>query len=337
MTTPSRSTLIRVAVALLVGIAGGFYCYFSLKASGGPRPADDFTWHWLAARALIEGKDPYVVISAGGPYHLDAPYVYPLTTAMAAVPFALFLSPAAAAATWIGCGSALLAWAVTRKSYDGLLIFLSMPYLWAANSGQFSPIITAAAVIPALGFITPVKPQIGLAALAWKPSRIALYGAIAFVALSFAINPGWVREWLDTLPHRVPGIYKSPITVLGGPLLLLSIMKWRRPEGRLLLAMSLLPQNMLFYDQLLLWLIPNSRNQIMILGILSILATFVGSIGLPPGASIIDVNQRYAPAIVALVYLPCLIMVLRRPNRSDDDVEQEISSVRATEPLVGSS
>jgi hypothetical protein len=237
---------------------------------------------------------------------------------MAAVPFALFLSPAAAAATWIGCGSALLAWAVTRKSYNGLLMFLSMPYLWAANSGQFSPIITAAALIPALGFITPVKPQIGLAALSYKPSRIAIYGAIAFVALSLAINPRWPMEWWDTLPHRVPGIYKSPITVLGGPLLLLAIMKWRRPEGRLLLAMSLLPQNMLFYDQLLLWLIPSSRNQLMMLGILSIVATFVGSIGLPPGASIIDVNQRYAPAIVALIYLPCLIMVLRRPNLSDE-------------------
>ena len=77
------------------------------------------------------------------------------------------------------------------------------------------------------------------------------------------------RQWMDTLPHRVPGIYKSPITVLGGPLLLLSVMRWRRPEGRLLLAMSLLPQNMLFYDQLLLWLIPKTRNQIMPVGAFS--------------------------------------------------------------------
>lgn len=313
----SRGTPARIAIAVLVGLAGGFYCYFSLKASGGPRPADDFTWHWLAARALIEGNDPYVVISAGGPYQLDAPYVYPLTTAMAAVPFALFLSPAAAAGTWIGCGSALLAWGTTRDGYDGLLIFLSLPYIWAAKAGQFSPIITAAALIPALGFITTVKPQIGLAALAHKPSRIAIYGALAFVAASLALNPGWPGEWLDTLPHRVPGIYKSPITILGGPLLLLSVMKWKRPEARLLLAMSILPQNMLFYDQLILWLIPRTRNQRMMLGMLSILAPLVASIGLHPGADIIQVNQRYAPAIVALIYLPCLVMLLLRPNEPD--------------------
>lgn len=50
---------------------------------------------------------------------------------------------------------------------------------------------------------------------------------------------------------------------LRGPLRLLSVMRWRLPEGRLLLAMSLLPQNMLFYDRLLPWLIPKNRNQIM--------------------------------------------------------------------------
>lgn len=146
--TLSRKFATRIVIAIVAGIAGGAYCYFSIKASGGPRPADDFTWHWLAARALIEGNNPYVVITPGGPYQLDAPYVYPLTTAIAAVPFALWLSPLAAAATWIGVGSALLAFAVTRTGYTGLLAFASMPYIWAASSGQFSPILTAAALLP---------------------------------------------------------------------------------------------------------------------------------------------------------------------------------------------
>jgi hypothetical protein len=306
-----RGVPARIAVAILAGIAGGLYCYFSLKASGGPRPADDFTWHWLAARALIEGKDPYIVITAGGPFQLDAPYVYPLTTAIAAVPFALWLSPAAAAATWIAVGTALMAFAITRNGFTGLLAFGSMPYLWAANSGQFSPILTAAALLPWLGFITPVKPQIGIASLSYKPTRIAIYGAVAFVALSLAINHNWPREWLDTLPHRVPGIYRSPVTVLGGPLLLLAIIKWRLPEARLLLVMALMPQNMLFYDQLILWLIPRTKNEFMILGMLSIVAPLIASFALH-GSDIRAVNQAYAPVIVALIYLPCLILVLRR-------------------------
>lgn len=310
----SPATLKRIAVATVVGIAGGLYCYFSLKASGGVRPADDFTWHWLAARALIAGQNPYVVVTAGGPYHLDAPYVYPLTTAIAAIPFAAWLQPAAAAAVWIGVGSALLAYGITRTSYNGLLAFLSMPYLWAANSGQISPIMTAAALIPALGFITPVKPQIGLPALLYKPNRIALLGALAFLALSLVIDPRWPKEWFDILPQKVAGVYRSPITIMGGPLLLLALVKWKRADARLLIMMSLVPQNMLFYDQLLLWLIPKTRNEFMIMGMLSIVAIVVGSIGLPPGAGIAEVNKHYAPAILWLIYLPCLVLVLRRPN-----------------------
>ena len=314
----SRTVTTRIVIAILAGIAGGLYCYFSLKAAGGPRPADDFTWHWLAARALIEGQNPYIVITAGGPYQLDAPYVYPLTTAIAAIPFALFLAPAAAAATWIGVGTALMAFAVTKEGYTRLLMFLSMPYIWAANSGQFSPILTAACLLPWLGFITPVKPQIGIVALAYKPSRIAIYGAIAFIALSLLINPAWPREWLDVLPHRVPGVYRSPITVLGGPLLLLAVLRWKRTDARLLLLMSLVPQNMLFYDQLLLWLIPRTKNELMILGILSMVAPLIASFFIPQGVLNIQVvNRAYAPFIVALIYLPCLIMVLRRKNEGE--------------------
>jgi len=315
----SRPVAIRIVIALLAGIAGGLYCYFSLKASGGPRPADDFTWHWLAARALIEGKNPYVVITAGGPYQLDAPYVYPLTTAIAAVPFALFLAPAAAAATWIGVGTALMAFAVTKTGYTRLLMFLSMPYLWAANAGQFSPILVAACLLPWLGFITPVKPQIGIVSLLYKPSRIAFAGAIAFLALSLVIDPAWPREWMDVLPHRVPGIYRSPVTVLfGGPLLVLALLRWKRTDARLLFLMAIVPQNMLFYDQLLLWLIPRTRNELMILGTLSLAAPLIASFFLPHAPlNIRAVNRAYAPVIVALIYLPCLVMVLRRKNEGE--------------------
>jgi len=315
----SRPVAIRIVIALLAGIAGGLYCYFSLKASGGPRPADDFTWHWLAARALIEGKNPYVVITAGGPYQLDAPYVYPLTTAIAAVPFALFLAPAAAAATWIGVGTALMAFAVTKTGYTRLLMFLSMPYLWAANAGQFSPILVAACLLPWLGFITPVKPQIGIVSLLYKPSRIAFAGALTFLALSLVIDPAWPREWMDVLPHRVPGIYRSPVTVLfGGPLLVLALLRWKRTDARLLFLMAIVPQNMLFYDQLLLWLIPRTRNELMILGTLSLAAPLIASFFLPHAPlNIRAVNRAYAPVIVALIYLPCLVMVLRRKNEGE--------------------
>jgi hypothetical protein len=72
---------------------------------------------------------------------------------------------------------------------------------------------------------------------------------------------------------------------------------------------------MLFYDQLLLWLIPKTRNELMILGMLSMVAPLIASYFIPHGVlNIRAVNQAYAPVIVALIYLPCLIMVLHRKN-----------------------
>jgi hypothetical protein len=130
--------------------------------------------------------------------------------------------------------------------------------------------------------------------------------------ISLAVNPTWPIEWIDILPHRVPGVYRIPVTVLGGPLLLLAVLRWRLPEARLLLIMALVPQTMLFYDQLILWLIPKTKNEYMILGSLSMVAPLIASLALPRGADIRAVTQAYAPVIVALIYLPCLIVVLRR-------------------------
>jgi hypothetical protein len=316
-----RGVPTRIAVAILAGIAGGLYCYFSLKASGGPRIADDFTWQWLAVRALAQGHDPYAVITAGGQYHLDQPYVYPLTTAIVAFPFARWLPPVAAAALWMAASTGLLAFAMTRRGYTGLLIFASMPFIWAASSAQTSVIVTAGTVLPLLGFMAALKPQIGLAALAYKPSKTAFIGLAAIGIVSLVVNPTWPMEWINILPHRVPGVYRIPLTVMGGPLLLLAVMRWRLPEARLLLIMALVPQTMLFYDQLILWLIPKTKNEYMILGSLSMIAPLIASFALPQGADIRAVTQAYAPVIVALIYLPCLILVLRRRDNPHPEAE----------------
>ena len=109
----------------------------------------------------------------GGGFNLDAPFVYPLTTAMFAAPFSL-LSPLLGATVFVGIAASLLAWGITQDGYGRLPIFGSAPFIWAAHSGQLSPLITASALIPALGWLAPVKPNIGLAALAYKPKQMGL-------------------------------------------------------------------------------------------------------------------------------------------------------------------
>jgi hypothetical protein len=122
---------------------------------------------------------------------------------------------------------------------------------------------------------------------------------------------------MATLPHAPAGTKRIPITIIGGPVLLLALLRWRRPEARLLLALAIVPQSILFYDQLLLWLVPATMRQSILLSLLSILALILGERGFPAGAGHAGVTAAYAPMIMALLFLPCLIMVLRRPNVSD--------------------
>jgi hypothetical protein len=288
-----------------------------LSAVPGPRQADDFTWYWLGARALLDGQNPYGVIHVGGRYALDAPFVYPLTTAIAIVPFAAWLDPVEAAALFIGVSSALLAWGITGDGYQRLPLFLSIPFIWVCNSGQLAPLLTASALLPALGWLAPVKPNLGLAAIAYRPSRIAILGSILFIAVAFALNPDWLGQWLAMLPYAPPGSKKVPIMIVGGPVLLLALLRWRRPEARLLLVLAIVPQSMLFYDQLLLWLVPATLRQSILLSLLSVLALIVGEGRFSSGAGHGEVTAAYAPLIMALLFLPCLVMVLLRPNEGE--------------------
>jgi len=102
----------RLAVALSLGFIAGTYCHFTISLG---RPADDFSWFWLAARALINGQDPYVVVQPGGAFNLNAPFLYPLTSAILAVPFCAWLSPAWAATVVVAFGAVLPRWRTARR------------------------------------------------------------------------------------------------------------------------------------------------------------------------------------------------------------------------------
>ena len=235
---------------------------------------------------------------------------------MMAVPFALWLSPAWAAIVFVGLGAALLAWGVTREGFETLPIFGSAPFLWACSSGQISPLLTAGALIPALGWLAPAKPNIGLATLAFRPSKWSWGGSTLFIVASLLINPHWPREWLLALQTRSPADYGKgiPVTLTGGWLLLLALTRWRRREARVLLVLACVPQTLLFYDQLPLWLIPRTRLQSATLGLLSFAGLILGNLALPRNPTLSQVAVIYWPMIFATCYLPALAMVMREPN-----------------------
>lgn len=310
----------RFLVSICIGSVAATYCFVVLTAQNSARSAADFTWHWLAARALLDGLDPYLVVKVGGEYDLIAPYIYPLTTAIGSIPFAAWLEPIPATASFIGVSSTLLAWAVTSEGYQRLPLFLSVPFLWAANSGQFSPILTAGALIPALGWLAPLKPTLGLATIAYRPSLTALAGSAIFVGVAFVVNPWWLQGWYASLAQRVEDSYWVPLTVVGGPVMLLALTRWRRPEARLLLVLSLVPQLFFFYDQLLLWLVPKTWKESSLLSGLSWIALIVGNTRITtPAATTHDVSEAYAPVVFAFLFLPALVMILVRRNEDSSN------------------
>jgi hypothetical protein len=316
---PSR--VARAVIAGAIAVLSALLALREARTQGAWWVAGDFTYWWRAARVLLDGQSPYAVIQPTGGYPFQGRFVYPLPAALAALPFAA-LAPVHALAAFSAVSGGLLAWAVTRNGYRHLPLFLSPAYLWCAAAGQWGALLMAAALTPALGWVATVKPTLGLAMLAYRPSRLAV-GLCALVGVvSLAVRPGWVMEWLATTAQE-RGNYDVPLTAfVAGPLILAALLRWRRPEARLLVLMACVPQSFFFYDQVPLWLVPATFWESALLTGLAWAARLAyGAAAAPLIAATprdfppVPVLAEIAkPIVVAMLYLPCALFVLRRPN-----------------------
>jgi hypothetical protein len=130
--------------------------------------------------------------------------------------------------------------------------------------------------------------------------------------MSFVLRPTWVSEWMMLMrtPHEY---FLMPVTVLGGPLILLALLRWRRPEARLLAALACIPQTFSSYDALLLFLVVRTRRESLILvSLILVVTALIGAFGVSPPYT--ETVHSWAPVRIALVYLPAVAMVLRRRN-----------------------
>jgi hypothetical protein len=186
-------------------------------------------------------------------------------------------------------------------------MILSVPFFAAAQFAQSSPLILALALIPAARAFTLLKPNIGLAILAWRPSWRNVIVAVVLFLVPTLIWPTWPSSWWNSV--RGSPAHHAPALTGIGFLALFSILRWRRAEGRLLLAMSIIPHGLYFYDELPLWLVALTRRESMIL----VMTSWLGWLGwniTSPGPSVPDSS----PWAVATLYLPALVILLRRPN-----------------------
>ncbi len=305
-------------IALTAGIAAlaGVRSYMS-HGTPSVRPSD-FMQLQVAARVWLSGADPYTAIGPGLAFDPGFPLIYPFTAVMVAAPFAL-LPSLLPDVMFVVCGTALLLWAVTADARHRMAWFVvvSAALVTAVQMSQWSPLITGAALVPTFGFLLACKPTVGAALWIAYPSRRALVGAAMLVLVSLALNPAWPKGWLDALPTATH--MRAPVMYWGGPLLLLAWLKWKRPEARLLGALALVPQTPVAYEAVPLFLIPRTAASAGLLCVLTWVAFFQYWGAGPPLEP--EAYQTWMATagnwMVGLVYLPCLGMILRRPNTAD--------------------
>lgn len=314
---PSRQA--RLSVALFAGLVWGCVVYAGYTTQTGSRMPGDWLWHYRAARALLDGHDPYAVVrvvDAFPKYPFNANYLYPLPAAILTIPFAVLSVPwGVAAFVWLTV--AVFAYAVTARGWGGLWAVVSACAAFGATAGQFTPLMVAAGVMPLLGGVFILKPNLGLALAAYRPSAwpALAVGAASLAAVAFLVDPRWVGHWLEAVrTNPTQGQYAAPVGVAGGPLLALAALRWRRAEARLLLAMALVPQNYFMYDQLPLFLVPSGGVQSAALAALSWLAMLVWRPHFTGSVSTAEMSAAWGPVVVLAMYLPCLLLVLSRPN-----------------------
>jgi hypothetical protein len=108
--------------------------------------------------------------------------------------------------------------------------------------------------------------------------------------------------------------YMAPVALLGGPVLLLALLRWRRPEARYLLMIAVTPHILGFYTGLLPMLVAETKREAQIMAFTSV-AALVGStiqLGDRSFSELAPVHAGYW--LLVFLFLPALMMILSRPN-----------------------
>jgi hypothetical protein len=285
-------------LAVGVSLYAGLVCLLFQFAQVG---TNDFSYFHVAARALWLGQNPYAAVEALGSY----PLFYPGPALVVLLPFGLLPERAAWLAFALVSGAAFGLAALRRPELRPAV--LSACFVEAIGYGQWPPLLVAGAVIPALGFLFATKPSVGLALFAWRPAWSAVAGGVGITVVSLALAPTWPWDWLHALERTN---HVAPVLRPWGWILLLAALRWRTPEGRLLLVLALVPQTTALHGALPLFLLCRGKREAYVLAGLSFVVAFgqgmVGRTGTLEG----DLAARW-PVLFAGLWLPALYLSLR--------------------------
>jgi hypothetical protein len=320
----ATSPPVRARVAFAMGAAAVAALGVFLYGRSHPARKSDFDQVWAAAQALLQGRNPYEVIGIGKAFEWKWPFYYPLPAPILVAPLG-FAPVLVARSLFSGVSVGALAWGMTRDGWYRWPLLLSVSFLVSLQLVQWSPLFTAALFLPSLAWIGIVKPNWAIAIVAsasstrlWKP---LLIGCGILIAAAFLVQPGWVADWLGVV--RTATHFRAPVTLPFGFLMLGAVLRWRRPEARLLVAMACLPQTPGFYDALMLFVIPLNVRESLLLTAAS-WAVFLLMAFREPWSSDAAWMSDIARFTLWCLYLPCVAMVLVRPNEGTLPVSERL-------------
>ena len=336
----------RVIFALLLGVVAALYAYDTHRSFLEVGQSPDSLFLWRGARILLGGGDPYNFTTwrtmpvgetdIGAWRNVIEPLYYPLPALLIWIPFS-FGSFLVGSAAFVGIGAALFVFAISRAGLHRIWLCGSVGFIMALRFGQWSTWLTAAALLPMLSFLLPAKPNLGLPLVLAKPTRAMVFGSLAILVLSLIVMPRWPLGWYATVtgPFTQTVPHPAPVTTFGGvgALVLVAILRWRRPEARLLMLMACVPQLPFWADQLPLATIAETRREViwsMLGGHLFFIGWFLFA---PKVIYYVPVMQPYA---LFGTYVPALIMVLRRPNEGDSPEWFDALLIRLPASIRGS-
>lgn len=301
-----RKPIIDFFIAIGIGIGCSLICLFALIQRN--YSASDFQFPLQAARAILLKTNPYVAVIPKGNYPFDQYFYYPIIAAFFSIPFT-WLPDKLAGAAFIGVSSGLLAYGLMKKDRWRLGLFLSAPAFVTIYTAQWSFLIAACILIPKFQLLLLCKPNIGMAAFLYQPTKRGTISIILGMCISLLFFPTWIIDWLRTLNYtarfHVPPIFSILIIFS-----VFCLINYKLPEGRLLSALLITPQALFFYDQLLLWFVPRTSFELWAFNLCSWIGYLIWRLQLKGLSDTGQFVPTARPYVLWFIYFPAIIILL---------------------------
>lgn len=309
---PTRAQ--RAWAALGVALIATAIVYVSYLETPGRKT--DFSNVWFGASMMLQGRNPYPLLGPGLFFDMPFPLLYPASSFVAVLPFAL-LREQPAVLLFVALSVFLMTYGITAGSWHRLPMLASAAFMDSVLAAQWTMLMTAALFLPWVAILTAVKPQSGVPVVAASKSGSAVVAAalsaLVLLAASLVMLPGWPSEWLRIVSKA--SYERPPLLHPLGVLVLLLLLRWRRREAWLVLLTACLPQTFMWYSALVLLTVADTYREACAISLISSFGFLLGNWLIYVGAP--SLPMATWTVYIATTFIPCVVLILRRPGEGE--------------------